>query len=149
VACLETSSQLDSALNAQIQDVAESLLPPKTLRQAEILARIGEPLLDPLAERPVRGARQATATIRTASMVGGDAALKIIAACGGVDGHSVGDEMIRAWPLFDAEEYARIALSGSVHAVGVTLRDPILLAGLRHITQLSWLNLRFLEGTAT
>jgi hypothetical protein len=54
VACLETSSQLNPDLYAEIQDTASSLVPPNTIRSAEILATIGEPLLDLLADRPVR-----------------------------------------------------------------------------------------------
>jgi hypothetical protein len=146
VACLETSPQLDPALYDQIQDVAESLMPPRTFRQAEILARIGEPLLDLLAERPPRGARQAAATIRAASLVGGDAALRVIATCSRVAGRSVRDEVGRAWPLFDAKEYAETVLSDSIHGEMVQIDDPALLTALRGIHVLRWLSIRFPAG---
>jgi hypothetical protein len=146
VACLETSPELDPALQAQIQRVAESLLPPKSMRQAEILARTGEFLLDMLADRPARGARQAASTIRAASLVGGDAALKVIAAGAKFNGRTVRDEVMRAWPLFDVEEYARTVLSGSSYASAVTIDDPALLRGLRHIHGLDHLGLSFREG---
>lgn len=146
VACLETSPQLDPALHATIQAVAESLLPPKSVRQAEIMSRIGEPLLDLLAERSPRGARQSAATIRAASLVGGDAALKIIAPCARVDGRSVRVELQRAWPLFDPEEYARLVLSHSPHGRFLTIDDPSLLPGLRHLSGLEQLSVNFREG---
>jgi hypothetical protein len=146
VACLETSPQLDPALHARIQTVAESLLPPKSVRQAEILARIGEPLLDLLAERPPRGVRQSAATIRAASLIGGDTALKIMAACSRTDGSSVRAELLRAWPLFDPEEYARLVLSRSPHSRFLTIDDPSLLPGLHHLTGLDHLNIDIREG---
>lgn len=146
VACLETSAQLDPTLHATIQAVAESLLSPKSARQAEIMSRIGEPLLDLLAERPPRGARQAAATIRAAGLVGGDAAMKIIAPCARIDKSSVRVELLRAWPLFDPEEYARLVLAQSPHSKSLTVDDPALLAGLRHLPGLVHLNVDFGEG---
>jgi hypothetical protein len=147
VACLETAPQLDPKLHTEIQEVAESLLPPQEIHQAEILARIGEPLLDLLAERPVRDVSQATATIRAASLVGGDAALSIIAACGRVPGLAVKDELMRAWPFFDAEEYARVTLAGSPNFEYFTVTSPGQLPGLRHITGLRSLGIQYMgEG---
>lgn len=146
VACLETSPELHPDLHARIQAVAESLLPPKNIRQAEILSRIGEPLLDLLAERVPRGARQSAATIRAASLVGGDAALRIIASCASVDRNSVFAELMRAWPLFDPEEYARLALSPSPHGEYLNIDDPSLLPGLRHLPGLDYLTVKFREG---
>jgi hypothetical protein len=146
VACLETSPQLDPVLRTQIQAVAQSLLPPKNIRQAETLSRIGEPLLDLLAERQSRSARQSAATIRAASLVGGDAALKIIAPCARADGRSVRAELMRAWPLFDPEEYARLILAHSPHSDSLTIDDPSLLPGLRHLSGLDFLAVSFREG---
>jgi hypothetical protein len=146
VACLETSPELDPELHNEIQAVAQSLLPPRGLRQAETLARIGEPLLDLLAERPARGARQAAATIRAASQVGVGAALPIIAAAGKVPGSAVKDELIRAWPFFDAEEYARRVLAGSSNCHYVTVNSPDLIKGLKHIKELKKLGIQFREG---
>jgi hypothetical protein len=146
VACLETSLELDLDLHARIQKVAESLLPPRGIRQAEALARLGEPLLDLLAGRPIRDARQAVATIRAASLISGPIALKIIASCAKIDRHSVGDELIRAWPLFDPEDYARTVLSGSPYSESFWIEDPALLPGLRHIKGITSLFLEFRDG---
>ncbi|MBV9448814.1 MAG: NACHT domain-containing protein [Streptosporangiaceae bacterium] len=146
VACLETSPQLDPGLHARIQDVAESLLPPKNIRQAEVLARLGEPLLDLLAGRPILNARQAVATMRAASLISGPTALRIVASCAKIDTHSVADELMRAWPLFDPEDYARIVISGSPHRESFRIEDPALLPGLRHIKGLTNLVLEFKDG---
>ena len=146
VACLEASPQLDQQLQVQITAIAESLLPPRGIRQAEVLATIGEPLLDLLTQRPARGARQAAATIRAASLVGGEAAVPLIAACGRVSGEAVHRELFRAWPLFDPEEYARIALSGAPDTTNVVIESPSLIPGLKHIPQLDILQIDFREG---
>lgn len=146
VACLETSPQLHPALHTHIRAVAESLLPPRNIRQAEIMSRIGEPLLDLLAEHSQRGARQSAATVRAASLVGGDAALEIIANCARTGGSSVYAELLRAWPLFDSEKYARFVLSHSTHGNYITVDDPSLLSGLRHLPGLEHLSINFRAG---
>ncbi len=146
VACLETSPQLEPELRDQVQAVAESLLPPRGVRQAEILAHIGEPLLDLLAERPARGVRQAAATIRAASLVGGEIALPIIAAAGQTPGPTVRDELFRAWPLFDAEEYAQTALKDSTNCEFVWVNSPSLINGLKYITKLRQVRIQFAGG---
>jgi hypothetical protein len=146
VACLETSPKLEQALRARIQTVAESLLPPKNIRQAEILSRIGEHLLDLLAGRTPRGSRQAAATVRAASLVGGDAALRIMAPCAQVAGRSVQTELMRAWPLFDPEYYARLVLSHCPHSQTILVEDPSLLPGVRHLPGLEHVSVEFREG---
>lgn len=143
VACLETSPQLDPVLHGQIQAVAASLLPPKGMRQAEILARLGEPLLDLLAGRPPRGKQQTAATIRAASMVGGEAALKVIARCAQTDGRFIRDELMRAWPQFNAEEFACTVLSDSPCATLLIISYPPLLPALPRIRRLRRLILQF------
>lgn len=114
MACLETSPQLDPALHARIQETASALLPPQSVRQAEVLARIGEPLLDLLADRPPRTAREAVAVIRAASVIGDEAALGLIASAVKRDSRAVRQTAIQAWPLFDVGDFARIALVGHV-----------------------------------
>jgi len=143
VSCLETSHQLAPALHAKIQAVAESQLPPKGVRQAEILARIGEPLLDLLADHPPHGQRQATATIRAASTVGGPAALPIISRCSKIPGISVHDELMRAWHLFDNQEYATKVLSGSPHATNIAIQSLKQMPFLKEISGLRYLTLDF------
>jgi hypothetical protein len=146
VACLETSPQLDQQLQAQVKAIAESLLPPRGIRQAEALATIGEPLLDLLALRPARDAREAAATIRAASLVGGEAAMPIIAACGRVSSAAVHRELRRAWTLFEPEKYAGIALSGAPDMRNIVIDSPTLIPGLKNIPQLDVLQINFGEG---
>jgi len=147
VACLETSLQLNPELHARIQSVAEAQLPPKNVRQAEIMARVGEPLLDLLADRPPRGRRQAAATIRAASLIGGPAAIPVIARCAKTEGISVQGELKRAWPLFNHDEFARSVLSGSPHGERVYVESSSQLESLPNIENIRYLGIDF-PGTA-
>lgn len=146
VACLETSPQLDWDLHSVIQQVAANLLPPSSVRQAETLARVGEPLLDLLAGRPPRRADQAVATIRAASLVGGHAALHLIISAALFEGDAVRNEVMRAWSFFEPQEYAKRVLSGSPHAKGLRINDPELAPALRYIPELASLTLDYVEG---
>lgn len=146
VACQETLQQPDPQLHTEIQSVAESLLPPRGIRQAEVLANIGEPLLDLLAQRPARGTRQAAATIRAASLVGGQTALQTIARYAHFAGEAVLRELNRAWQFFDVEEYASTVLAQCPAMSTVIIDTPNLIPGLRHIPQLNGLLINFHEG---
>lgn len=145
VACLESSPQLNPELNAKIERVAEDILPPSSISQAETLARIGEPLLDLLGGRKARSAGQAIATIRAASLIGSDAALRVVASAALLPGNAVRDEVMRAWLLFDTEEYARTVVSGSPHAKDLRINDRALIPALRHLSQLSWLTIEDID----
>lgn len=147
VACLETSPQLDYRLHSEIQKVAAELLPPSSIRQAETLARVGEPLLDLLASRPVRRVDQAAATIRAASIVGGHAALRLIKSAALFKGNSVRNEVMRAWPFFDARDYAVKVVSGSPYAKSLLITDPALASTLKCIPELTSLTLDFVDGS--
>jgi hypothetical protein len=122
------------------------LLPPNAIRSAEVLATIGEPLLDLLADRPVRGTRQVVATIRAASLIGGDMGLRLIASLAARESDAVYNALIRAWPLFDPEEYARVVLSSSPHGRELRIEDPGLICALRYIPELNWLTVNFAAG---
>jgi hypothetical protein len=54
--------------------------------------------------------------------------------------------LLRAWPLFDPEEYARLVLSHSAHGRFLTIDDPSLLPGLRHLPGLDHLSVSFRAG---
>jgi hypothetical protein len=54
--------------------------------------------------------------------------------------------VIRAWPLFDPEEYARVVLQGSPYGKELRIEDPGLIRALRHIPQLNWLTVHFAAG---
>ena len=78
LACLETAPQVPVAEQEQIEKAARRLLPPTTMAQAQTLAKAGEFALGLLMNQPVRSSKQAAATIRAASLIGGDEALQLI-----------------------------------------------------------------------
>jgi hypothetical protein len=131
VACLETSHQLDGSILEKVEAVATDLLPPHTMKDAEALAMGGDFILDLLAHRNIRGARQRAATIRLASLVGGDKAMELISTCAPDGGQTITNALRRAWFRFDPELFARKVLDG-VELGYLVVNDPSLLPALRY-----------------
>ena len=75
---MQTARRLDPQLRADIERLAERLVPPATNEAAEALAGAGELLLDLLRAKPPRTPAEAAASIRAASRIGGQAALRLI-----------------------------------------------------------------------
>jgi hypothetical protein len=140
VACLETCAQLDTTLQEKIRQVARTVLPPRNLADAESLAKSGEFVLDLLADSPARNSRQAVATIRAATGIGGPAALSLIARCAHFGDHRVHAELMRAWPHFDPFEYARTVLRPSEHRWQIgTITDAALIPAVVELPDLEYL----------
>ncbi len=115
VACLQTARRLDPGLRAEIEKLAERLVPPSTRDAADALAGAGEMVLDLLRAKPPRTQPQVAASIRAASRIGGDVALRLIgdlvarhvtSASTPADG-----EVIAAWRLFKADAYVTEVLA--------------------------------------
>lgn len=142
VACLETSPQLSPETYARIQQVAADLLPPRSMSDAQALARTGEFVLDLLADRPVTTNEHAAPTIRLAARIGGEAALTVISQCARFTTRQVKEELLAAWREFDADRFAREILADSPHAESLSPDGARELAALRHVTGLKSLRLR-------
>lgn len=147
LACLETAPQVPAQERKQIEEAANRLLPPTTMMQASALAKAGEFALDMLAGHPVSSVKEAAATIRAASIIGGDEALQLIRTCSEryPDRASVRQELVRAWPHFDATTYARDILAKTHFHDDINISDPAALHGLRYI-QPVWLEITFPKG---
>jgi hypothetical protein len=122
VACMETAPELDQDIHQQLRDLAEKLLPPRLMGDADRLARVGDFVLDLLAEQKITSARAAAATIRTAAGVGGPSALQVIAMAANVENSQVLTELMAAWPKFDADEFALEVLAESPNSDWLYLR---------------------------
>jgi energy-coupling factor transporter ATP-binding protein EcfA2 len=115
VACLQTARRLDPDLRAEIEKLAEHLVPPSTRDAADALAGGGELVLDLLRVKPPRNHAQVAASIRAASRIGGDLALRLIGDL--VASHvtpastPADEEVIAAWRLFEAGAYVREVLA--------------------------------------
>jgi hypothetical protein len=148
-ACLETSPEVPPDLRREVERTAEALLPPKTMATAQVLARSGTFTLDLLARAEPRTASEVAATIRAAAGTGDPAALPLLARFGRDTRKSVVRELLRAWPRFDADEYARTVLLAYPidRKEWFEIRDLSLIPALHHLTNLRHLRVTTLDGS--
>ncbi len=142
VACLETSPELPPELRREVQDAVRILLPPKNMTAARTIARTGGFALDLLTRTEPKSATEVAATIRAASEIGDPAALPLLARFGKDSRKSVVKELLRAWPKFDPEEYARTVLKDyPLNDDWFEIRDRQLIPSLCHLSSLKRLAL--------
>jgi energy-coupling factor transporter ATP-binding protein EcfA2 len=110
VACLQTAAQLDIQTRRKVELVAKDLLPPKTMDEAASLAPVGEMALETLANYPPASMSEAAASIRLASLVAGEQALKFIAEVAEKIG-GLQYEVLRAMSAFAPTAYAQQVLA--------------------------------------
>lgn len=147
VACLETSAQLDVGLQREIREVARALLPSRTIADARSLAKAGTFILDLLADNPPGDVRQAEATIRVASEIGGSGALPLITRCARLESDRIRDELMHAWPQFEPAEFARTVLRDSPYRKDVgAISNGSLLPALAELPELERLSYRIPGG---
>lgn len=117
VACAQSARRLDPQLRADIRRLAERLVPPATSEAAEALAGAGEMLLDLLRAQPPNTPAEAAASIRAASRIGGEAALRLISDILGQHVEEarshVYDEAVSAWRFFQPDSYVKEVLARS------------------------------------
>ncbi|WP_306463729.1 NACHT domain-containing NTPase [Streptomyces sp. WAC07061] len=153
-ACLEHAPELDPSLRREIQSRTAELLPPRTPRQAEELAKAGELVLE-LLPGPADGLgeREAAATIRTAALVGGERALTVIRRFREDVRPRVVIELDAAWGKFDAARYAEEVLSGASLGKSVltlqTQSQLDCLAALPHFDRLRLYDIAWLPPEVT
>ena len=117
VACMQTARRLDPRLRADIEQLAQRLVPPATIQAADELAPAGEMLLDLLRAKPPRTPGEAAASIRAASRIGGRSALRLISDI--LASHreppiaKVEGEVINAWRYFKPDLYVEEVLARS------------------------------------
>lgn len=110
-ACLEHAPELDPAIRDAIQTRTRELLPPRSLDDAEKLAKVGELVLELLPGPEGLDEYEAGAVVRTAALIRGDAAFEVISRFRGDGRGRVATEVSAAWGAFDTEEYAREVLA--------------------------------------
>ncbi|MFF5443855.1 NACHT domain-containing protein [Streptomyces sp. NPDC012888] len=112
-ACLEHAPELDAAVRDEIRSRTAGLLPPRSRDQAGELAKVGELVLDLLPGPEELSEVEAAATVRTASLVGGQRALDLVTRFRDDDRFEVCHELAGSWRRFDAEAYTDAVLSRS------------------------------------
>jgi Leucine-rich repeat (LRR) protein len=141
VASLETSPELPSDLREEIQREARNILPPKTIGAARSLSRAGPFALDLLLSVRPNTIPQKTATIRAIAEIGAPEGFPLLANLGASTHPAVIKELLRAWPRFDIEAYARRVLHASPLLEGALEVDhPRMTAGLSYLTKLTTLD---------
>ena len=126
VSCLEEVRSLDSEVHHAVEEKIPSLLPPRSMDEAEQLSKAGELLVPLLARYWTQELQHAPFSIRATSLIGGPAALDFIEhMIRGLNerGESLSQlksEILRAWQYFNAGEYERRVLN-SVNEVKVVI----------------------------
>lgn len=117
VACIQTARRLDPSLHDKIERVAGQLVPPTTDDAAEALAGAGEMVLDLLRAKPPRTSAQAAASIRAASRIGGQSAIRLIAEIFASHARpfatEVDLEVLNAWRFFRPDQYIKEVIARS------------------------------------
>lgn len=105
-ACLENATELDPAVRQEVQDRTAALLPPRSPEEAEALAAVGPVILDLLPGPDGLEDDEAEAVVRTAGLIGGEAAMAVMKRFRSSTSDRVGWELQYAWDRFDAADYA-------------------------------------------
>ncbi|MFJ7266146.1 NACHT domain-containing protein [Streptomyces sp. NPDC099050] len=139
-ACLEHAPELDPEVRREVTARTALLLPPRSPGQAEELAKAGELVLELLPEPAGLVEAEAAATIRTAALVGGDRALRVIAGFRRDDRYETARELSDAWGRFPVEAYADTVLADApMTTAHLHVRTPGQLRALdrlRHVRRL-------------
>ncbi|MCI3279054.1 NACHT domain-containing protein [Streptomyces cylindrosporus] len=111
MACLEHATELDPTVRGRVEELAAALLPPRTAEEAKELAEIGPLVLELLPGPEGLSDVEAEAVTATATLVGTDAAVPVLARFRGHAADRVRHNLSRAWERFDAEVYANEVLA--------------------------------------
>jgi len=140
-ACLETIPDVPADLHDRIDGCVAGLIPPRNTTEARPLASAGEEVLRRLPSMldglPVR---EAIATVRTAWLINGSAALDCLARYATDPRPEVQDELVNGWSYFDPREYARHVLADApLHHGRLDIYDPELLPAVTLLRNLGTL----------
>jgi hypothetical protein len=148
-ACLETSPQLSAELTASLRDRIRSLVPPRNMTEARALASAGNLAAPFLARDPSWYATQTAAAVRALALIGGETAMSLLRDFGRDARVTVARELLRSWPLFDVEAFAREVLAESPLSYGrVHIDDPALIGGVQYLQKLRALSCDFFKEGA-
>ncbi|MGH3624457.1 MAG: NACHT domain-containing protein [Sciscionella sp.] len=138
-ACLDTSATVQPDVTARIDASLDTILPPRAGRESRTLSLAGDRVLRRLPTS-LDGVSEAVgaACVRTAALVNGPAALRLLAGYAPDPRGQIQRELADVWRYFDAEEYAKSVLADAPLRNGsimVERREHIHLA--KHLTNLT------------
>jgi hypothetical protein len=142
IAAAQSARRIEPQLRAEIDKVAEQLVPPATEEAAAALAGTGEALLGLLRARPPRAANEAAASIHALSAIGGRGAVTMIGEILASHGESADDRVTEAvlnsWRFFKPDEYlAEVLVPFWPRDRKLRVGEPAFLAVLSQFTELS------------
>jgi Leucine-rich repeat (LRR) protein len=146
VACLETSVELDPILRESVELSLVEVLPPTNMTDAKAVASAGELAIPQLAGFSGGRVHATTvaACVRALALIGGPEALQALKGFARDRRVTVTRELMRAWSLFESEEYASEVLAESPLNNGrLLLRDPGLLPAVKSLRNLTVLSCSF------
>ncbi|MET9800074.1 NACHT domain-containing protein [Streptomyces sp. NPDC006368] len=133
-ASLEHAPELDPEVRREVEARATELVPPRSIEDAEELAKAGELVLELLPGPEGLDDETAAAVVRTAACFKGDAAFAVVSRFRGDHRLRVAFQLSQAWGSFDTEPYAREVLTA--HAWDnsyLHVHSPEQLDALRHV----------------
>ncbi|MEU5339257.1 MULTISPECIES: NACHT domain-containing protein [unclassified Streptomyces] len=106
LAGLEHATELDPTVRAAVEEQAATLIPPRTPEEARQLASAGPLVLELLPGPEGLSDAEALAVVVTASLIGGDAAVPVLARFRTHPAVPVRAQLSWTWHRFDSDRYA-------------------------------------------
>ncbi|MGX1674487.1 NACHT domain-containing protein [Streptomyces sp. NPDC055400] len=133
LASLEQATRLQPAVRQTIEAEAARMLPPRSLRQARVLARTGPLLLGLLPRADALDGDEELATVHAICQIGGDSAIPRLREFLDTRQSAVRAQLLGHWDRFDTDTYAEEIirpLLATSPAESVTVRSAAELAAL-------------------
>ncbi len=105
LACLEHATELDPRVRTAVEEQAATLIPPRTAEEARELSSVGPLALELLPGPEGLSDAEARAVVVTASLIGTDAAVPVLARFRSHPSVPVRAQLTWAWRRFEAERY--------------------------------------------
>ncbi|MFD8374288.1 NACHT domain-containing protein [Streptomyces sp. NPDC059688] len=150
-ACQETVPEVSDALAGRLEEAVSALLPPRRRTDPPALAAVGPSLLRRLpGSLEGLSSNEATQTVRTVALIGGEEALGLLEGYAEDGRRDVVGALIDAWAYFDADAYAdRVMGRLPLDRHSVVLTHAGQLRAAARLRSLHTLRIRFgLPGTA-
>jgi NACHT domain len=136
VSCLETAIQLSPEVKSEVDKRLGQLVPPKNMAAAKVVAAAGELAVKYLLKKGNPPATMCAASIRALAMIGGEAALDMLASYAIDERETVFKELVRARNFFDRAMFAERIWVRRWQKIDSLVLDASLLDDLRYIPTL-------------
>ncbi|WP_326582128.1 NACHT domain-containing protein [Streptomyces sp. NBC_00481] len=120
MACLQHAPEIDPGVRRDVEERATALVPPRSDEEAEALMAVGPVILGLLPGPEGLDSDEAAAVIRTAELIGGDAALTVMKRFRDTPEAWA---LANAWDNFNAHDYAREVLAHLSRDVGLAIKS--------------------------